>query len=124
MNQILETQKKLSFWALALFLVASIICLIMGWKEVSRGLGLGALFSVINFTIMARLIPLQFGRSKRVAAMINLGSLAGRYVILAIPLIVSLKSTSINFVATMVGIFAIQIIILLENLVINKSRIF
>lgn len=124
MNQILETQKKLSFWALALFLVASIICLIMGWKEVSRGLGLGALFSVINFTIMARLIPLQFGRSKRVVAMINLGSLAGRYVILAIPLIVSLKSTSINFVATMVGIFAIQIIILLENLVINKSRIF
>jgi hypothetical protein len=120
MNQISEIHQRISFWALALFLAASIICLVMGWKDVGKGLVLGVLFSVINFTIMAKLISIQFGRGKRAATMISFGSLSGRYLILAIPLIVSLKSTSISFAATMVGIFAIQIVILLENLVIKK----
>lgn len=120
MNQVSETHRKISFWALALFLAASIICLVMGWKDVGKGLVLGVLFSVINFTIMAKLISFQFGRSKRAATMIGFSSLGGRYLILAIPLIVSLKSTNISFAATMVGIFAVQIIILLETLVIKK----
>jgi hypothetical protein len=42
-----------------------------------------------------------------------------RFAVLAIPLVISIKSTSFNFVAVTVGIFAVQIVLFIDNVVIR-----
>ncbi len=123
MRRIPEIRKRYSLFALLLFFAVSSVCLGLGLEEAAKGLALGALFSVLNFFIMAELLPLQIGKGKRARIILNMGTLIGRYFILAIPLVISLKSGNINFAAVMVGIFAIQISILLDNLVVSKIRL-
>jgi len=38
---------------------------------------------------------------------------------MAIPMIIAMKSTHINFVAVVVGVFSVQIVILLEHLLVR-----
>jgi hypothetical protein len=42
-----------------------------------------------------------------------------RFAVLAIPLIIGIKSTSFNFVAVAIGIFAVQIVLLIDNVIIR-----
>jgi hypothetical protein len=53
------------------------------------------------------------------ASFIGLGSMLFRYILLAIPLVVAIKSASFDFVAVVGGIFAVQIVTLLDYIVIR-----
>ncbi len=53
------------------------------------------------------------------AGLIGFASILTRYVLLAIPLIIGIKLESFNFVAVVIGVFAVQIVTLIEHLVIR-----
>ena len=69
---------------------------------------------------MGKSIPLALGQTRSKAGVIGLASILGRYFLLAIPMIIAIKSTSINFVAVVVGIFAVQIVTLFDYLVVRS----
>ena len=112
-----QLQKKTIQQALWLSVVVGLVFILAGHKQVGKGLILGAFFSVLNFIVMAKSIVLTFGRSKRQLFSISLISILARYILLAIPLIAAVKFEQFNLVATIVGIFMIQLVILAEHLI-------
>ena len=110
-----HVQKKYSSLALTFSIGAALLFILMGYKPAGKGLLLGAIFSVINFILMGKSIALSFGRSKAKTVSFSMGSILIRYLLLAIPLIVAVKYEQFNLVATIVGIFMIQLVILSEH---------
>lgn len=109
-------KKALIKKALLISLAVACIFLALDFKSAAKGIALGSIFSVVEFTLMARRLERrlihQGGRD-------YLG-LIGRYFLLAIPLIVALKLPSINFFATVGGIFAVKAAIFYHVLISNR----
>ncbi len=101
-------------------IVVALILIVLGKKAVAKGLVLGTLFSIINFVLMRTTIPLTLGHSRAKASLIGLTSVLFRYLILAVPLIVGIKFESFNFAAVVVGIFAVQLALLFNYLVLER----
>jgi len=97
--------------------VAGVVLVLMGHKPIAKGLVLGTLFSVVNFVLIGQILPLLFTASRKRSALISFVSILFRFSLLSIPLIVSMKLTSLNFVSTAIGIFMVQIMIMGEHLV-------
>lgn len=112
-------QKRISFWTMSSTLVLAIVLLILQEKAIAKGLVLGACFSVINFFLLARSLPMVLGQSLAKARFISLASILSRYVLLAVPMILAVKSSSLDLTATIIGIFAVQIVTLLDYVVIR-----
>lgn len=115
MEAVKQVQKKYASWALTLAIGVGLLFILMGHKPVGKGLVLGAIFSVLNFMLMGKSIALNFGRSRGKTLSISLGSIIFRYLLLAIPLIAAVKYEQFNLVATILGIFMIQLVILAEH---------
>jgi hypothetical protein len=118
-NEFKQIQTKICSWAILSTLVLAIFFMVIHEKAIGKGLLLGACFSVINFLLLGKSIPMTLGKSRSKAGLIGLGSILSRYVVLAIPMIVAIKSVSFNFVAVVVGIFAVQIVTLVGFVVIK-----
>lgn len=103
------TPKKICTWSITYSTVIAAICLIFKETAVAKGLIVGAIFSVINFVLLGQTIPMTLFKSRAKAGMIGFSSILGRYVLLAVPLIIGIKLPSFNFVAVVIGVFAIQI---------------
>ena len=101
---------------MAVAIIAGIIIILAGQKSIGKGLILGTIFSVINFVLMAQAIPLRVTPQKRNAILFSLGSIGIRYALLALPLILAIKFEQFNLPAAIVGIFMIQLIILVDHL--------
>ena len=112
-------QKRVCSWTMSSVLVLAIVLLIFQEKTIAKGLVLGACFSILNFFLLGRFIPLTLGRSRAKARFISLTSILSRYVLLAVPMILAVKLGSLDFAATVVGIFAVQIVTLLDYVVIR-----
>lgn len=110
-----QVQKKYSSLALTFTIGIALLFILMGHKPVGKGLLLGAIFSVLNFILMGKSIALNFGRSKAKTISFSMGSILIRYLLLAIPLIAAVKYEQFNLVATILGIFMIQLVILGEH---------
>ena len=115
MDAVKQAQKKYTTLALTLSIGVGLLFILMGHKPVGKGLILGAIFSVLNFILMGKSIALKFGRSKAKTLSLSMGSIIIRYFLLAIPLIAAVKYEQFNLVATILGIFMIQIVILAEH---------
>lgn len=113
-NELKQAQKRICSWALSSALVFALLFLFLHEKAVAKGLVLGTLFSIVNFLLLGKSIPLLLGRSRRSASAIGLGSTLARYALLAIPMVVALKTVSFDFVAVVIGIFAVQIVTLID----------
>jgi len=83
--------------------------------SIGKGFLLGTLFSIINFILMAQTIPLKIMKSKRKTFTIALSSIFIRYFFLAIPLFVAIRSERFNLYATIIGMLAIQILVLIDQ---------
>ena len=116
MENLKQTQKKYAIKTFTPAIVIALFFILMGQKPVAKGFIMGTVFSVINFILMGKTITLKFGRSKRKTFSISMGSIILRYLLLAIPLIAALKFEQLNLVATILGIFLIQLVILAEHL--------
>jgi hypothetical protein len=110
-------QKALIIKALLLSLAAACIFLALNLKSAAKGVALGSVFGVVEFKILAvRLQRRLFHQGK---ARDYLG-LMGRFILLAIPLVISLRSPAINFAATVGGIFAVKAAIFYHFLLSNR----
>jgi hypothetical protein len=88
----------------------------MGYLSLGKGLVLGAVFSTLNFTAMAIMLPMQFNPQRRKGTLVSLGSILLRYSLMAIPLIIALRSPRIALSTVIIGLFGIQISILGDHL--------
>ncbi len=103
------TPKKICTWSITYSTAIAVICLLLQQTAVAKGLIIGAIFSVINFVLLGQTIPMALFKTRAKAGMIGFSSILGRYVLLAVPLIIGIKLPSFNFVAVVIGVFAIQI---------------
>jgi hypothetical protein len=115
METVKQVQKKYISLTLTFSIGVALLLILMGHKPVGKGLILGAIFSVLNFILMGKSIVLKFGRSKAKTFSISIGSIIFRYLLLAIPLIIAVKTEQFNLVAAVLGIFMIQLVILAEH---------
>ena len=112
---VLDVQKKFGSRALVLAIGVGLIFLAAGQKEICRGLVLGGVFSTINFALMGQFLHYRMAPNRKAAARRSLIALLVRYVLLAVPLVVAVQSERFNLPATIVGIFMVQLVILIEQ---------
>ncbi|MBF0226950.1 MAG: ATP synthase subunit I [Desulfobacterales bacterium] len=115
MDTIRESEKKYCSRAMALSIISGLLFIFIGYKPICKGLILGTFFSILNFILIGETIYLRNGKSKKSLFIQSLGSIIIRYVLLAIPIVISIKMSQFNFFAVIVGIFMVQIIILFEH---------
>ena len=115
MEAIRNTQKKYTSRAMAIGICIALILILVGYRELGKGLMLGTLFSVINFVLIGETLPLSVGKSRKQATAFSLGSILFRYAILAVPLVVAAKMESFHIATTVVGVFMVQLTILSEH---------
>ncbi len=101
--------------ALTAAVILGVLSLVLGQKAVGKGLVLGTLFSMVNFSIMAHLLPAHLAKSRARTFFVALLSMGGRYALMAIPLILAVKQEQFSLPATAVGLFMVQLVILAEQ---------
>ena len=115
METIRQIQKKYCTGAITAAIFAGLLFILAGQKPIGKALILGTVFSIVNFILMGETLPFRIGKSKGKTFMLALSSIYFRYIILAIPLIMSIKFEQLNLFATIVGIFMVQIVILADH---------
>ena len=113
----LDLVKRVAWQTAILTLMAAAVFMLLGRSAVAIGLCLGAAVSVLNFFLIERMLPLRLGRTRAKSTAISFLGLMGRYPILAVPLIVGILSPAVSFPAAAVGLFGVQLTILLDRLV-------
>ena len=117
MSDYATLKKTLIKKALLLSLAAACIFLALNLKSVAKGIALGSIFSVVEFKLMTLRLERRFTRQKRAR---DYFGLVGRFFLLSIPLVIAIKLPSINFAATVVGIFAVKAAIYYHFLISNR----
>jgi hypothetical protein len=117
-----DIQKKYCSQAMIMAITLAILMILIGKKPMGKGLVLGTFFSVINFLIMGQFLlsQIESGRSRTRAGVFALGSIIFRFAILAIPLVISMKVNSISFIGVVVGLFMVQVAILIDHLLLDR----
>ena len=95
-----------------------LVMILAGHKPVGKGLILGSLFSVINFVLMGETLPVKMGKSKQKAFIFSLGSILFRYLLMAIPLFLAIKMEQFSLIASICGLFMVQLMILADHLIV------
>jgi hypothetical protein len=96
--------------------VISVLIIAAGFRALGKGLVLGVIFSMVNFSAMAVLMPLQFHPNRNKSAMVSMGSILLRFGLMAIPMVVAIKSSQFALSTVIVGLFGVQIAILSDHL--------
>ena len=109
------TEKKYASRAIWIAIGVGLCFFLAGQKPVGKGMILGAIFSVTNFILIGKTLPLRIGKSKRKTFFFSLGSIFFRYVLMALPILVAVKFEQFNLVAAIIGLFMIQIVILADH---------
>jgi len=115
-QSIRETLKRYCSIALIIAVVVGGALILLDQRLMGKGLILGTLFSVINFILMATVLPMRVGLGRKKAFFFSLGSIHLRFALMAIPLVISFKYGLYVISAVAVGLFMVQIAILGEQL--------
>jgi len=110
-------KKALIKKALLISLAVACIFLALNHKSAAKGIALGSLFSVVEFKLMALRLERRFARTGRSK---DFFGLFGRLLILSVPLVIAIKLPSINFAATVAGIFSVKAAIYYHFLISNR----
>jgi hypothetical protein len=111
-------QKALIKKALFISLAVACIFLVLDLKSAAKGIALGSIFSVVEFKLMA--IRLQYRLARQGKVRDYFGPM-GRFLLLAIPVVIAIKLPSINLAATVGGIFSVKAAIFYHFLVSNRQ---
>ena len=116
-GEIADTQKRYGTTSMMAAIFMGIVFILVGQKALAKGLILGSIFSVLNFVLMGEILPLIVGPSRKRSSLISFGSIAIRHGLLAVPLIFALKMDSLDFAATVCGLFMVQIVIIGDHVI-------
>ncbi|MFH1981150.1 MAG: hypothetical protein ABIL58_04860 [Pseudomonadota bacterium] len=108
-----QLQIRYSTGALSLAAVLGVGCLLAGWPAAGKGIVLGTVFSAANFILMGEGVALKFatgGGSSLIAFLMMIG----RYILLALPIIVAIKQPAFDLPATVAGVFMVQACIIID----------
>ncbi|UCD82814.1 MAG: ATP synthase subunit I [Desulfobacterales bacterium] len=119
MESVKETQKKYCSLAVMAAILIGLVMILAGQKPVGKGLILGTLFSVINFVLMGEILPVKMGKSRQKAFFLSLGSISFRYLLMAIPLFLAIKMEQFNLIASICGLFMVQLMILVDHFIVS-----
>ncbi|MBT8342625.1 MAG: hypothetical protein HKP58_00240 [Desulfatitalea sp.] len=108
-------QKRICSKALIIAIIVASAGMALGAKPIAKGFLLGALFSILNFTLMALSLPLRLNFGPRQTFVRCLGSIWCRYLVLAVPLVLATQTAMFDFFAAAVGIFTVQGVILFDQ---------
>ena len=117
MDAIRETQKKYCSRAMLAAIFVGLVFILTDQSAVGKGLILGTFFSIINFILLGQAIPLKAGKSRGKSFFFSLGSIFFRFALMAIPLIIAIRSVKFHLFAVIGGIFMVQIIIMADHIV-------
>ena len=121
-REVARVQKRICSLAVFVSLGVASGFIIMGQNAIAKGLLLGTLFGIANFILLGLSVPLTIGKTRTRASFMSLASLLIRFALLAIPMVVGMKSAAFSFGAVIVGVFSIQIITLFEYLVVRPIQ--
>jgi hypothetical protein len=118
-----ETQKKYCSRAIAAALIIGGSLIFCGLPALGKGLIAGALFSILNFILIAESFPYKLGKSRPKASVTAGALILLRFGLMAVPLLLAFKLHLFDPLAAAVGLFAIQMVILFDHLVlaVNSS---
>lgn len=116
MEPVRQAQRKYGARAMVVAVAAGAAFILLGYKPVGKGLILGTLFSVLNFVLMAQMLPLRVAPAGRRRSLLVLAGAIIRYALLAVPLVLAIGRDQLNLAATIGGVFMIQLVILAEQL--------
>jgi hypothetical protein len=114
METVKQFQKKYGTTAMFIAIALALVLIMIGQKEMAKGLVLGTLFSVVNFVLMGESLQLRLGRSRRASTMVSFSLILLRFGLMAIPLIVSIRYNQYHIVTTIAGLFSVQAVILTD----------
>jgi len=112
-----EAQKKYCFRAITSAILVGGGLIFAGLPALGKGLVAGALFSVLNFILIAESLPHKLGKSRRKAAAVSMGWILLRYALMAVPLILALRFHLFHPLTAAVGLFFVQLAILWDHFV-------
>jgi len=109
-------QKKYGSRAMSVAICVAFACILLGQKPFGKGLVLGSLFSVINLVLMGEMLPMRLAGTRKKAAVRQMGSIGFRYMLLAVPLLIAVKTDTIGFAGVAAGLFMVQFVILEDHI--------
>jgi hypothetical protein len=112
-----DTQKKYCSRAIAAAVLIGGSLIFGGLPALGKGLIAGALFSVLNFNLIAQSLPYKLGKSHPKASVISMGWILLRFGLMAIPLILAIRFNMFHPLTAAVGLFFVQLAILFDHLV-------
>jgi hypothetical protein len=111
-----ELPKKYGTKAMFFAILLGLVFLVLGNPAVCRGLVLGALFSTINFVLMAQSVHSKIKAGSSKTRLLALKNILFRYVIMSIPLVLAIKFPRFDLMATIIGLFIVQFLILIDHI--------
>lgn len=120
MEEIKNIQKKYCSQAMICAIVIALISILLGMKPFGKGFILGTLFSILNFIIMGQLMPMKIAKSQSKASALAFFSIFIRFALLTVPLIVSLKIDSVDFIGVVIGLFMVQLTAIFNHLILDR----
>ena len=116
MNNIIRaTEKKYCSTALMLSGCVGAILIFSGLAPLGKGLILGTLFSIVNFVLIGETLPDILNKSRAKTFALSMGSIFCRYLLLSVPVFIAIRFEHINLFTTIGGLFAVQVIIIMEQ---------
>lgn len=117
-------KKILIFEILITTLIVALVLSIISLRTQAAGFVLGSLFSALNLQIMALTLPNRLFRTRKKAGVLSSLNLLPRLLILALPLAISIyRPEKFDLIFTIIGLFNLQISILIHNLVLERFGI-
>ncbi|MFO8112505.1 MAG: ATP synthase subunit I [Desulfosalsimonadaceae bacterium] len=114
MEAVRSLRKKYCPTAMFIAIIAALVMIFMGYRDLARGIVLGTLFSILNFVLMGASIQLRVQRTRRTGAMIAFVLVLLRFGFLALPLVVSIYYDKYHIVTTIAGLFMVQAVMLAD----------
>ena len=110
--------RYMKFWlVMAAAIIIGFFFILAGHKGIGKGLVLGTLFSVFNFILMGEMLPLRIEKSTSKTYILSFCSICLRYIVLAVPVVIAIRSEHFNLFAAILGIFMVQFAILVDHFI-------
>ena len=120
-DEIRQVRNKYGSQALIAAIVIAIVFIALDQKPIAKGLIMGTLFSILNFVAMAHTLPMRLGKEKRKTFWVGFGGIWLRYLLMGVPIFLSIKLDTFNFFATAAGLFMVQGVIIVHH--VGKMRL-